>query len=97
MTPRELIQALQARGFGLQATVRGTLLVSPASQLTAQDRAAIGQHVRELLELVEADHEWLEERAGILEFDGGHSRAEAERIAAELLRAVMARSRGTPA
>jgi hypothetical protein len=29
-------------------------------------------------------HEWFEERAAILEFDAGYSRADAERIAMEL-------------
>jgi hypothetical protein len=33
-----------------------------------------------------SDHEWFEERAGIMEFDGGMTRAEAEAAARELNR-----------
>lgn len=92
MTAAELLRDLRGRGFQIDAA-GGRLLVSPASLLTDHQRGQIKLHVCALLALAEADREWREERAGILQFDAGFDRAAAEAIALELLRAVRDRAR----
>jgi hypothetical protein len=91
----ELLVSLKARGFRLDAAGR-KLIVSPGQRLTDGDRAAIRQHVGELIAHLEDEHEWTEERAGILEFDAGMTRADAERLAHELFARLRLR-RGEPA
>ena len=39
--------------------------------------------------MTESQREWFEERAAIMEYDGGLTRAEAEREALELMREVV--------
>ena len=50
---------------------------APAGVLTDELRQALRQHKEALLDIAE----WYKERAGLLEYDGGLSRAEAEREA----------------
>lgn len=51
MRPAALFVALQRRGFTLEATADGRLELVPASRLTDEERAAIREHVRELVRL----------------------------------------------
>lgn len=96
MTAAELLADLRNRGFQIDAA-GGKLLVHPGSRLTSTDRAAIQRCVVALLAELEDEHEWFVERAGILEYDAGMTRAEAEVLAVNLLRSLQARSRGAPA
>jgi hypothetical protein len=71
------------RSAGLHFAIEaGCLAVWPRDLITREIRNAIQAHraaiVRLVLEEARGD---LEERAAILEFDGGHSRDEAERLA----------------
>ncbi len=91
MTPADLLKRLRTRGFHIDAG-GNKLLVSPGSRLTETDRRSISAALPELLTALADEAEWLEERAGILEFDAGLVRAEAERVANELLAAVRQRS-----
>lgn len=117
MDAATILRALTAKGVSLGCTPRGTIQVSPASGLSAADRALILSHKPELLaelrkrehvNLVNIDsgyiptahttrtperdvhgelarpnegHEAFEERAAILEYEGGLSRVEADRVA----------------
>ncbi|MHB1529366.1 MAG: hypothetical protein ACYCXT_08085 [Acidiferrobacteraceae bacterium] len=113
MDATTIIRVLAAKGVCLGSTPRGTILVIPASGLSAADRALIRGHKPELLaELRKREHvnlvnmasphnppartmhppareghgnigthEATEERAAIMEHDGGLKRSEAERIA----------------
>ena len=77
MTAADLLRHVRGAGFTLDVA-DGKLLVTPASLLTDDLRAALRTHKGGLLELLAAEHEAFEERAGIMEFDGGLPRAEAE-------------------
>ena len=57
MTAAELIADLRARGFAL-AESGGRVRVSPASQLTADDRAGIGERLPGLVEALRRESEW---------------------------------------
>ena len=76
-----LLQQVRAAGFTLDLA-DGKLLVTPASMLTDELRAALRASKPEVLALLAAEHgtkaEAIEERASIVEFDRGLSRAEAE-------------------
>lgn len=97
MSAAAVLARLRTEGFTVIAA-DGRLIVKPASRLTDDHRGLIRHHQQELLSyLSEAGREWFEERAAILEFDAGMSRAEAEAMAEELLRAVRQRARGTAA
>jgi len=52
MSGLEVIEGLRGRGFTLVVAECGGLEVSPASELTPEDRAAIRAHKAELLELL---------------------------------------------
>lgn len=84
MNPHALLHRLREAGFRLDVAGE-KLLVQPASRLTDADRADIRLHVVGLVQALEADHEWFEERAAVMEFDGGLTRVEAEAAARELL------------
>ncbi len=92
MNAEALLIDLRARGFRLGIADQA-LVVAPASRLTNEDRAVIRTHKASLVLLLASDQEWFEERAGILEFDAGMTRTEAEAAARELLD----RLRGTTA
>ncbi len=89
-TAAEIITHLQADGLHLHADDE-RLLAEPRDLITDSHRALIRTHKPELLAHLRAanepdDHqadlaELVEERAAIMEFDGGLSREEAERIA----------------
>ena len=84
MSARDLLQDMLAAGFELDVA-DGKLLVTPASMLTDELRAALRACKPEVLALLaaerEADAEAFDERAAIMEFDGGLPRAEAEAAA----------------
>ena len=77
MSARDLLHEMLAAGFTLDVA-DGRLLVTPASTLTPHQRDAIRMHRDALLGMLEAEQEAFEERAAIMEFDGGLSRVEAE-------------------
>lgn len=80
----DLIQGLRRAGFTLSVLPSGDLAVTPASKLTADERAAIkaSKHaIVQALHCPPADREAIEERAAIMEYDGGLSRIEAEALA----------------
>jgi len=91
MTPAHLLRTLQRAGVALAATDRGTIRFhAPAGVMTADLKRAVGQCKPDLLKLLRAIPiadvrralaELFNERAGIAEFDGGMSCADAERIA----------------
>ena len=70
---------LRSAGFRLDAA-DNKLFVVPASKLSEVHRANVHAHVGELLQLIDAEYarEAFEERAGIMEFDGGMTRSDAE-------------------
>ena len=83
MSPPDLLHHLRGAGLVLTLTPDGGLHVAPRSALTDDHRAAIraGRDALVLALLAaerEADTEAFEERAAIMQFDGGLSRAEAE-------------------
>ncbi len=80
MRAHDLLLNLRSAGFRLEA-VENKLFVVPASRLSEANRAEVRAHVGELLLLIDAEYEAFEERAGIMEFDGGMSRSEAEAAA----------------
>ena len=81
MGAADLLKHVCAAGFTLDLA-DGKLLVAPASMLTDELRAALRASKPEVLALLAAEHgtgaEAIEERAGIMEFDRGLSRADAE-------------------
>ncbi|MFM1855697.1 MAG: TubC N-terminal docking domain [Pseudomonadota bacterium] len=87
MNGRELLHQFHRAGITVVAEA-GNLFVRPASALTEAHRQALRASKQELLLLLAAVGdssrlEEFEERAAIMEFDGGMSRAEAERTALE--------------
>jgi hypothetical protein len=78
MTPIEVLRTLRARGVEVVLWPDDTLhCKSEAGLLTPELVAAMRTQKDELLTMLE----WLEERCGLLEFDGGYAREEAEREA----------------
>jgi hypothetical protein len=78
----DLLQHLRGAGFKLDVA-GNKLMVAPAGALTDDYRQAIRDHKAALLALLageadDAEHEAFEERAAIMQFDGGLSRADAE-------------------
>ena len=97
MGARELLYELRAAGISV-AVEGDRLLVRPADRLTDSYRAALRAAKPEVINLlagsdVEVGGEAFEERAAIMEFDGGMSQAEAEAAASELLRAIATQAR----
>lgn len=101
MTPAELLDEASHRGVRLFVVGSELRFRAPRGALTPELKAALVEHKSALLELLGrpaapprpanltvGELERLEERAGILEFDAGLSRSEAE---AEALRAFLAR------
>lgn len=95
----ELLRDLGA--VGISVAVRGDkLMVRPASRLTDPYRAALRAIKVDVIALLKTSDIWddaeveaYEERAGIMEFDGGLTRAEAEAAAREMVRAIAAARR----
>lgn len=82
-----LLQGLRRAGFTLSVLPSGELTVKPASKLTDSQRATIKVHKADIVATLQApppafDSQALEERAGIIEHDGGLSREQAEALAA---------------
>ncbi len=77
---------LRSAGFRLDAA-DNKLFVVPASRLSEAHRANVHAHVGELLQLIDAEYarESFEERAGIMEFEGGTTRSDAEAAARTLI------------
>ena len=90
MSPLDLLIDLYRRGLKVE-THGGDLRISPRRLLSDADRAALRVRKPELVLLLSAPLLWAklppewqqmwEERAAIMEFDGGLSREEAEREA----------------
>lgn len=94
MTPTDLLDRLTARGIMLRS-IDDRIQAKPMSLLLPDEREQLIQFKAEVLTLLRGDEpatqqpehpeqldEFLEERAGIREFDGGLSRADAEYLAA---------------
>lgn len=81
MGAADLLAHVRAAGFTLDLA-DGKLLVTPASMLTDDLRAALRASKPEVLALLEGEHAAdaaaYEERAAIMKFEGGLSRADAE-------------------
>lgn len=90
MEALQLLKTLTAAGLAVSLTPDNGLKVTPAKALTYGLRAIIKAHkavlVEYLLDKAEndakaAERELIEERAAIMEFDGGMERTQAERAA----------------
>jgi hypothetical protein len=77
MAPSELIKQLTAAGCRLQADGDQLRVLGLERDLTDDLQAAIREHKEAILALLEL----YEERAAIMEYDGGLPRADAERQA----------------
>jgi hypothetical protein len=82
MTPLELLVTLRDRGVRLTPNVTTVWVEAPQGALTPALRAALREHTVALLDLLEV----FEERAALIEYDGGIPRGEAERLAWACLR-----------
>lgn len=85
----DLLQELRRAGFSLSVSPSGDLVVKPASKLTDDQRATIKAHKADILQALHSpappfDREAYEERAAIIEHDGGLPRDQAEALAAEI-------------
>jgi hypothetical protein len=111
MTALELLETLKRRGVDLDPVGESLHYRAPAGALTPDLRQALAAHKAEVLAHLRGEmvglpthpgdwpEEWLEafiERAGIMEFDGGLPRQEAERRAEELVRASYRQIGGRP-
>ena len=82
-----LLERLNTSGVEVALSDTGELMVKPGKPLTDEQRNWLKQHKAELIAEVEAAsvedlHEAREERAAILEYDQGFTRAQAEKEAA---------------
>jgi hypothetical protein len=76
-----LVRRLEIAGFHF-ALEDGHLRVGPASKLPPEDRQVLQADRVELIQAIQEDAQVLRvERAAILEYEAGFSRAEAERMA----------------
>lgn len=85
----DLLQGLRRAGIALSVLPSGDLAVQPASKLTQDQRAAIKSHKAAIVQALQhpdeaRQKEAFEERAAIIEHDGGMPREQAEHIAAEI-------------
>lgn len=85
----DLLQGLRQAGFTLSVLPSGDLTVRPASKLTDDQRAAIKARKADIVASLQTpapafDREAFEERAAIIEHDGGLTRDQAEALAAEI-------------
>jgi len=101
MTPEAILREAVGHGLRLTRTATGTIKVAGDHEAVDRWLPIIREHKLEILEALasqeEADaldlREHFEERAGILEFDAGMPRPEAELEAARIT-ATLARNRG---
>jgi hypothetical protein len=77
MTTIELLTTRRDRGVRLTPNVTTGRVDAPEGTLTPAIRAALREHKAALFDLLEA----FEERAAIMEYSGGLSREESERLA----------------
>ena len=76
-----LVRRLEREGFRFVLEA-GHLRVGPASRLVQEDRQELQANREELVRALQEDAQLLhEERAGILEFEAGFNRKDAERRA----------------
>lgn len=85
----DLLQGLRRAGFSLSVSPSGDLAVTPASKLTNEQRATIKVNKANIIHALRNpsphfDREAYEERAAIIEHDGGSPREQAEALAAKL-------------
>ena len=80
-TPCALLVSLRDRGIALRPDSNRLYVDITAGNVTREMLEALRQHKEVLLTILE----WYEERAGLLEYDGGLSRTEAEREAWTLM------------
>ena len=78
MDALDLLRHLRDAGLVLRLTSDGGLHVAPRDALTDAHRAAIRAGRESLLVALQAEQEAFDERAAIMQFDGGLPRAEAE-------------------
>ncbi len=82
MDVRALLDRLHRRGVRLRANGDRLRWFAPVGVVTDGDLAELRRHKGEVLAILREDErDRIEERAAIIEFDGGLSRAEAERRA----------------
>ncbi len=84
MTPATIIRQAQADGVKLALSPSGTIKAVGNGEAVNRWLPVIREHKAELVDELRAvmiDREAFEERAAIMEFDGGLTRAEAERLA----------------
>lgn len=98
MSARDLLHELESSGITVAANA-GMLYVRPASRLTASYRQALRDAKPEVLNLLarcgdSGYLEALEERAAIMEFDGGICRREAEAAAQQLIHRIRSQAIG---
>lgn len=96
MSARVLLEELKAAGVSVQADGL-QLRVRPAGRLTVQHLAALKQAKWDVLDLLaggDIEHEAFEERAAIMEFDGGLTRGQAEAAARALILRLVHSSKG---
>lgn len=88
MDASDLLHDLNRAGLTVTAE-GGRLAIRPAARLTDSLRAQMRAAKAELLALLDAEarREAFEERAAVMEYDGGLSREDAERAAIESIRA----------
>ena len=75
--PCALLVSLRDMGIALRTEGNRLYVDITAGNVTREMLEALRQHQEVLLTILE----WYEERAGLLEYDGGLSRAEAGRVA----------------
>ena len=91
LTVNAVLSTIKAAGLALSLTPDAGLKVTPASAITQEMREAIKINRDALVAYLqreaanddsnEADRELIEERAAIMEYDGGMKRTQAERLA----------------
>lgn len=84
MTPATIIEQARADGVTLALSPAGCIKAAGNGEAVNRWLPVLREHKAELLDELRAgmvDREAFEERAAIMEFDGGLTRAEAERLA----------------
>ncbi len=97
----DALSKIESEGFNV-SLVGGNLSVSPASNLTQPQREFLKLHKQELIrqlsstQLQQDIREQIEERAAIMEYDGGLTRKEAEQAATAAIRVYCYRVKDKP-
>ena len=102
MNALDLLQNLETRGVILRPQDGKLIVDAPAGTLTAMDRQRLVQLKGDLLAILDPSRtpddlppEWhvdWDERAAILEYDGGHPRERAEALALKEILVLMRRA-----